>query len=447
MTPDAVERRRPRTWLLVAGAVVALVGVHAVWDYVAARGITSAIAAVARAGGSINLDRIEPHPRTGAYETAGPYYVAAATLASTGQPLSLVAVAKMPAFSGVVGPREVQAWYTTHDIPSATLEQTRLDLERQADALRLLDVATAKPFEGFAGELPYWQIYAFEQLHRLCGLRTAYAAATGDRDLAVRSLRAELVLFGIGIGSSNAWPANAWPTPRLLLSTINLSLMLNSNVLSAGDLEVLADAFARMDDDTVLWRSLDTRRADAISTFLRSAAYARVPYGFPKLALGFSEASIFLRPLSAHRLRARLDVYDELTAASRLPWTERLDQLRAVALRRGWRDDSGLLVTRGWSDYPWDFTAKPLDLASVRVARTAIALERYRHANQDALPATVDALVPAYLPSIPIDPYSGQPMHYDRLVDGYHVYGVSFDRKDDGGDPMKDLPVIRVTRR
>ncbi|HVW06894.1 MAG TPA: hypothetical protein VHB78_17950 [Vicinamibacterales bacterium] len=442
MTSDAVPRRRPRTWLLVVGAVVALIGVHALWDYLEARRIMSAIAAVARAGGSINLDRIEPHLLPGAYETAGPYYVAAATLAAAGRPLPLIAVAKTPTFSGVRGPHEIQAWYTTRDIPSATLEQTRLELERRADALHVLDMASARPFEGFSSELPYWQVYAFEGLHRLCGVRTAYAAATGDRELAIRSLRAELGLFSIDIGLTNAWPSR-----RLLLSTIELSLMLNDDGLSVGDLETLADAFARMDDDTELWRSLDTQRASYIATFLRNAAYERVPYGVPKFVVGFSEASVFLRPLSAHRLQRRLDVYDELTDASRLPWPERLDQLRAVAIRRGWHDDGGLLVTRGWSNDPWGFIAQPLDLASVRVARTAIAIERYRRANQDALPATVDALVPAYLPSIPIDPYSGQPIHYDHLADGYQVYSVSFDRKDDGGDLMKDLPVIRVTRR
>lgn len=442
MTSDTVRRQRSRAWLLVVGAAVALIGIHALWDYVEARRVTSAIVAISRAGGSINLDQIQPHPRTGAYETAGPYYLAAATLAAASRPLPLMAVAKTSTFSGVIGPRELQAWYTTHDIPSATLEQTRLELERRADALRLLDVATAKPFEGFAGELPYWQIHEFEQLHRLCGLRTAYAAATGDRDLAVRSLRAELVLFGIDIGFADLWSA-----PRLLLSTINLSLMLNSDALSAGDLEVLADAFARLDDDAVLWRSLDARRAGYISIFLSSAAYASVPYGVPKFVVGFSEASAFLRPLSAHRLRARLDVYDELMGVSRLPWTERLDQLRAVALRRGWRDDGGFLATGGWSDHPWGFTAQPLSLASVRAARTAIAIERYRRANHNELPATLDALVPAYLPSVLIDPYSGQPIHYARLVDGYQVYSVSFDRKDDGGDLMKDLPVIRVIRR
>jgi hypothetical protein len=121
-----------------------------------------------------------------------------------------------------------------------------------------------------------------------------------------------------------------------------------------------------------------------------------------------------------------------------------IESWRSAPCGPSWR---GLLITRGWSNDPWGFIAQPLDLASVRVARTAIAIERYRRANQDALPPTFDALVPAYLPSVPIDPYSGQPIHYEHLANGYQVYSVSFDRKDDGGDLMTDLPVIRVTRR
>jgi hypothetical protein len=261
--------------------------------------------------------------------------------------------------------------------------------------------------------------------------------------LAVASLLAELALFG-----DHTRPVVRTPVPKLLVSALNLSLMLNKDSLTAGDLETLSDAFARADDDDLIWRTLDEMRAGYISWFLRRAAYARMSFGIPRIVGGFpGEGRVLLRPLSARHLVQRLAVYDELTAASRLPWNGRLDRVRAIAVERRWRDDAGFLVNHGWSEDPWGFTANPLTLGSVRVARVAIAVERYRLANHDELPPALDALVPRYLPAVPIDPYSGQPIHFVRLSDGYQIYGVSFDRNDDGGDVLKDLPVIRVRRR
>ncbi|MFG0253144.1 MAG: HAAS signaling domain-containing protein [Phycisphaerales bacterium JB038] len=61
-----------------------------------------------------------------------------------------------------------------------------------------------------------------------------------------------------------------------------------------------------------------------------------------------------------------------------------------------------------------------------------IALERYRR-ERGAYPPTLAALVPAYLPSVPLDRCSGAPVRY-RLESGRPlVYGVGPDGDDDGG--------------
>jgi hypothetical protein len=78
---------------------------------------------------------------------------------------------------------------------------------------------------------------------------------------------------------------------------------------------------------------------------------------------------------------------------------------------------------------------------------TTFAVERYRRAKQ-RWPEKLDELVPAYLPAVPIDPYSGAPLRYRRFDDGVAVYSVSRNRIDDGGvkiasrhflDPDADL--------
>ena len=69
----------------------------------------------------------------------------------------------------------------------------------------------------------------------------------------------------------------------------------------------------------------------------------------------------------------------------------------------------------------------------VRVAQTVLAIERYGLAHTNVLPASLDLLVPEYLPSVPDDPCSGEKLRFKRLENGYVVYGVGPDGRDDGG--------------
>jgi hypothetical protein len=65
--------------------------------------------------------------------------------------------------------------------------------------------------------------------------------------------------------------------------------------------------------------------------------------------------------------------------------------------------------------------------------RVAIALERFRLAHEE-LPATLTALVPAYLPAVPIDIYTKKPLIYRRLGNAtFQLYSVGKNRTDDGG--------------
>jgi hypothetical protein len=70
---------------------------------------------------------------------------------------------------------------------------------------------------------------------------------------------------------------------------------------------------------------------------------------------------------------------------------------------------------------------------SVDLARTAIALERYRLA-QGAYPESLNLLVPQFLAQLPHDIINGQPLHYRRTADGQFVlYSIGWNETDDGG--------------
>ena len=76
--------------------------------------------------------------------------------------------------------------------------------------------------------------------------------------------------------------------------------------------------------------------------------------------------------------------------------------------------------------------------ASRRLVIAAIALKRFQ-LSHGAWPGKLGDLVPAYLPSVPVDPYDGAPLKYHPNEDGTcALYSVGEDGKDDGGDPTND---------
>lgn len=70
--------------------------------------------------------------------------------------------------------------------------------------------------------------------------------------------------------------------------------------------------------------------------------------------------------------------------------------------------------------------------ATSRAAAVAVALTNYR-IEVGHCPASLDELMPKYLPSIPADPFDGKPMRY-RLKEGQAtIYSVGENKVDDGG--------------
>jgi hypothetical protein len=69
------------------------------------------------------------------------------------------------------------------------------------------------------------------------------------------------------------------------------------------------------------------------------------------------------------------------------------------------------------------------------LAVTALALKRYQLAHTQ-YPATLSALVPDFLPSLPRDPADHQPLRYHLKPDGtFLLYSIGEDGVDDDGDP------------
>ncbi len=91
------------------------------------------------------------------------------------------------------------------------------------------------------------------------------------------------------------------------------------------------------------------------------------------------------------------------------------------------------------ADYLWtgNFLKKiAAGQSDVNLARTAIALERYRLAHGE-YPESLDALAPQFIAQVPHDVIGGQPLKYRRTNDGQFVlYSIGWNETDDGGVVM-----------
>jgi hypothetical protein len=78
---------------------------------------------------------------------------------------------------------------------------------------------------------------------------------------------------------------------------------------------------------------------------------------------------------------------------------------------------------------------------TIALTRTGIAFERSRlRAADGKYPASLDALVPDFLPELPLDPLSGEPFRYQFQADGSpHIWSVGGNLTDNGGKPHREF--------
>lgn len=83
------------------------------------------------------------------------------------------------------------------------------------------------------------------------------------------------------------------------------------------------------------------------------------------------------------------------------------------------------------------------------LARLAIALERHRLAHGE-YPETLEPLTPQFMPALPHDVITSQPLHYRRTTDGnFALYSVGWNETDDGGSVALSLgstPNVDITQ-
>ncbi len=400
-------RRRLTLGLLFLVALVVLA--HSVWDYWALKKLASAVE-------QVRSEQIQRNPGGGSLSTpdsadASALYAAAALLA-TGQPD--IATALRRTLGGTLSRADLLN----------VAEQIRGLVETEADALRLTDLGSGRPFNELPPGLAYDYLDAsLIELSQLVGARTLTLAADQRADDAVQSaesalqLRRALRQRGLTV-----------PTDLQLPAILSLAGPSDDALLRLQELLTAEDKPNRLAERlTVLRRRhLGALQAPSVNTAdgLLQFSYLQREGLLARLK----------RPLVTHALLLLLERWSATVAAA-----ADVLQLEQVASRA--REEQPWWARLLGSDAPnmnLPAAAAAVGLSSddtiaTRCALVAVAVERYRRAHR-VLPDDLSELVPAYLSAIPIDPYTRQPMRFATdSVTSYAVYSVGPDGRDNNG--------------
>jgi hypothetical protein len=216
-----------------------------------------------------------------------------------------------------------------------------------------------------------------------------------------------------------------------------LERALNRTTFTDAELVSLVAALEEEDDSTAFSRALAGERAAFVPYFRMSrsdAARLADPSSPSDVPLSGGPGAMRWTGFFERDLAFYLSAMETNIAMLSLPAPQSLavtninDQLDLQARRKICILSAMLLPAYG------KIACKSADQsARLRVARTALAMERYRLAHQNQLPDSLTKLTPAYLPTVPVDPWDGQSLRLKRSAKGYVVYSVGPDGQDDNG--------------
>ena len=273
---------------------------------------------------------------------------------------------------------------------------------------------------------------------RLLQIEAISQTEKGMTELAVRSVISALKIGGSLTNEpdlgSQLYQRACWQ--RAVLS---LERVVNRTDLTDEQLARLSEALADAEQHTNLLPALVGERCLVIAAFRMSTAQLKATEFFgggpneSPLAVNLRVASFALRKFAGlmdKKAILCLDVANDCIESLKLPLERRHAVAEAVERRLGStsRNDLLLNLTQQFPRVIVEFDA----FARLRTARVALAVQRYRLAA-GALPDTLTDLVPAYLDSIPGDPFDGNELRYRKLEPGFVVYSVGKDLSDDGG--------------
>lgn len=352
---------------------------------------------------------------------------------------------------------ELQTWYVE---PAASENAAALYLEAfaaltpaKADesgflgqnqkALTLLHQAAAReksryPVDWTAGlTVPLPHLANVKKCAQLLEKDALSHVAKGRMDLAAQS-----ILDGLRLSQSMVdEPLLLSQLVRIAAETIahnTLRQALEKRSFPEDQLVLLAKAFQGIENGQAFGRCLIGERCFGISLFqLPAAEQAGLLEKMAEKPGDTNFEAYRKTPAFADDAGFYLDCMEGYITAAGLPFPAGLEAASLVHERIAEAKTKGHLISAVFLPAFSTLFEKDADAAArQRISPVVLAVEQYRRANQNALPESLDQLVPKFLAAVPVDPYDGKPMRYAKTPPkGYALYSIGKDRKDDGGKP------------
>jgi hypothetical protein len=283
-----------------------------------------------------------------------------------------------------------------------------------------------------------WKVYgSLVKGLRLLEIESLIALIDGDTDTAATALRAGLVL----ICQSRRNPyVSDFLTHREFCTSMSYSLQnaLATGMLEPDQLAALQNALGPASTKDQLRQELRKEFECGLMLFQNPRFWAAQLPSNPLERLLPGSNSLLI---SASALSGMLDIqrqtylreFSQLAGLMDIPPPERYQQFRVhmESHTKGWRVFRGM-----FADPLFGALTAFLDEAQVRaqleIIGAALAIERHR-VDHDSLPETLEVLSPVYLGSPPRDPFDGEPLRYHLTNNGFVLYSVGVDGKDNGG--------------
>jgi hypothetical protein len=325
------------------------------------------------------------------------------------------------------------------------LEAGATVLSSNKEALALFRTAAALPQSRYPvnlSQIPFTNFHHWSSIKtaaQLLRMEAGVAAQQGDEDRAVDAIRC---IFAAG-NSIATEPLLISQLVRYAVDVIGVqSAEFALNRTSFGDLELqtMQLAAANADKHGSLRLALLGERASIITVLRNPQAILAGDPTFSPSGAEAAMAETFAFPLMRaigfwqRDLRFGIDALTTNVLFAGLPDPQRFQSAtnsEAIAdrARSGYYVMTSLLLPA----LQKAFVRDALHTAQIRNAVVALAVERFKVANNDSSPADGTALTPVYLEKLPVDPFDGKPVRYKRTGRGYIVYCVGPDATDDGG--------------
>lgn len=139
-----------------------------------------------------------------------------------------------------------------------------------------------------------------------------------------------------------------------------------------------------------------------------------------------------IRPLVKKDMRQTLPSFGLLEAEAKVPYYQSRDVLRARDRQIQERPWYAFLSKMMISNSEAVFMKEAMLEAIMLTSRAGLAC-RLSKSRTGRYPENLEELVPGILTEVPVDPFTGKPLVYRREGEGFIVYSLGSNQKDDGG--------------